>query len=58
MCLENVGSIPLTVTCDRGSLQVPTVVNVYYKTVADTAQEHEDFIPTEGVLVFQPHETK
>ncbi|KAI1728051.1 sodium/calcium exchanger protein domain-containing protein [Ditylenchus destructor] len=58
MCLENVGTIAVSVSVDRGSLQVATRVIVHYKTVPDTAQEHEDFIPTEGLLTFQPHESR
>uniref|UniRef100_A0A914QE82 Calx-beta domain-containing protein n=1 Tax=Panagrolaimus davidi TaxID=227884 RepID=A0A914QE82_9BILA len=57
MCLENVGTIKLTVKCDRGSIAVPTRVSVHYKTVADTAQEDDDFIPVEGDLIFKPGET-
>uniref|UniRef100_A0AC35FWV6 Calx-beta domain-containing protein n=1 Tax=Panagrolaimus sp. PS1159 TaxID=55785 RepID=A0AC35FWV6_9BILA len=57
MCLENVGTIKLTVKCDRGSIEVPTRVSVHYKTVADTAQEDDDFIPVEGDLIFKPGET-
>ncbi|KAI1727170.1 calx-beta domain-containing protein [Ditylenchus destructor] len=58
MCLENVGTVAVSVSVDRGSLQVATRVIVHYKTVPDTAQEHEDFIPTEGLLTFQPHESR
>ena len=57
MCLENVGTIKLTVKCDRGSLEVDTRVTVHYKTIADSAQEDDDFIPAEGDLVFKPNET-
>uniref|UniRef100_A0AC34RN84 Calx-beta domain-containing protein n=1 Tax=Panagrolaimus sp. JU765 TaxID=591449 RepID=A0AC34RN84_9BILA len=58
MCLENIGVIPIKVKCDRGSLEVPTKVTVHYKTYPDTAQEDDDFIPAEGVLVFKPNETE
>uniref|UniRef100_A0A915EII4 Calx-beta domain-containing protein n=1 Tax=Ditylenchus dipsaci TaxID=166011 RepID=A0A915EII4_9BILA len=58
MCLENVGAIPVHVVVDRGSLQVATRVQVKYRTVADSAQEHEDFIPTQGTLTFPPTLTK
>lgn len=58
MCMESVGSIAVGVRVDRGSLQVPTRVRVKYKTIADSAQEHEDFVPVRGELVFQPEETQ
>uniref|UniRef100_A0AC34FNK9 Calx-beta domain-containing protein n=2 Tax=Panagrolaimus sp. ES5 TaxID=591445 RepID=A0AC34FNK9_9BILA len=57
MCLENIGTLKLNVKCDRGSIEVPTRVSVHYKTVADTAQEDDDFIPVEGDLIFKPGET-
>ncbi|CAD6193813.1 unnamed protein product [Caenorhabditis auriculariae] len=53
-CLENVGDIVLKVKCDRGSVGEDTTVSAHYRTVADTAQEHSDFIPTEGTLTFPP----
>ncbi|KAI6229995.1 hypothetical protein M3Y99_01107900 [Aphelenchoides fujianensis] len=57
MCLENVGDVHVSVKVDRGSLQIPIVVLVDYKTVADSAQEHDDFIPTSGTLRFDAGET-
>lgn len=54
MCLENVGVVKVTVKCDRGTSESQSVVTVHYRTVADTAQEHSDFVPTEGVLTFSP----
>uniref|UniRef100_A0A7E4UWF2 Sodium/calcium exchanger 1 n=1 Tax=Panagrellus redivivus TaxID=6233 RepID=A0A7E4UWF2_PANRE len=56
MCLESIGVLKVTVKCDRGSLEVPTRVSVHYRTVADTAQEDDDFIPVEGDLIFKPGE--
>ncbi|TKR60574.1 hypothetical protein L596_027801 [Steinernema carpocapsae] len=32
----------------------PCVVTVHYRTVAETAQEHSDFVPVEGYLTFEP----
>jgi hypothetical protein len=58
MCLENVGTINVIVVCDRSGLTEPAVVTVHYRTIADTAHEHSDFVPTEGVLRFDPEETK
>ncbi|KAL3115582.1 hypothetical protein niasHT_014259 [Heterodera trifolii] len=55
--LENVGTVELRVTVDRGSLVVPTEVSVNYATVPDSALEHEDFVPTQGVLTFGPNES-
>uniref|UniRef100_A0A183BVT1 Sodium/calcium exchanger 3 n=1 Tax=Globodera pallida TaxID=36090 RepID=A0A183BVT1_GLOPA len=55
--LENAGTVELRVTVDRGSLVVPTEVSVNYATVPDSALEHEDFVPTQGVLTFGPNET-
>lgn len=57
MCLENVGDIQLTVKVDRGSIHIPTIVSVDYKTVPDSAEEYEDFVPISGTLRFEPHET-
>uniref|UniRef100_A0A1I7XHY5 Calx-beta domain-containing protein n=1 Tax=Heterorhabditis bacteriophora TaxID=37862 RepID=A0A1I7XHY5_HETBA len=54
MCLENIGSLKVKVKCDRGAVDENSVVSVHYRTVADTAQEHSDFIPIEGTLTFHP----
>ncbi|CAD5223211.1 unnamed protein product [Bursaphelenchus okinawaensis] len=57
MCLENIGEVEVKVRCDRGSFSVPTVVTVDYHTVADSAQEYDDFMPVKGTLKFEPDET-
>jgi hypothetical protein len=57
MCLENVGTLELSVKVDRGSISIPTVVTVDYKTIADSAQEYDDFVPVRGTLRFEPNET-
>lgn len=57
MCLENCGQIELTVKVDRGSIHIPTVVTVNYKTIPDSAQEYDDYVPVSGSLRFEPHET-
>lgn len=57
MCLENIGDIHLTVKVDRGSIHIPTYVTVDYKTIPDSAQEYDDFVPVSGTLRFEPHET-
>ncbi|CAD5233233.1 unnamed protein product [Bursaphelenchus xylophilus] len=57
MCLENIGDVEVKVRVDRGSFSVPIVVLVDYYTVADTAQEFEDFMPIKGSLRFEPGET-
>jgi len=57
MCLENVGAMQLTVKVDRGSIHIPTIVTVGYKTIPDTANEYDDFVPVSGTLKFEPHET-
>ncbi|XGW04669.1 hypothetical protein V3C99_015670 [Haemonchus contortus] len=54
MCLENVGTIKVKVRCDRGAADPNCTVTVHYRTVADTAQEHSDFVPVEGMLTFKP----
>uniref|UniRef100_A0A1I8A5K8 Sodium/calcium exchanger 3 n=1 Tax=Steinernema glaseri TaxID=37863 RepID=A0A1I8A5K8_9BILA len=54
MCLENVGALKVQVRCDRGSIEEPCIVTVHYRTVAETAQEHSDFVPVEGYLTFEP----
>lgn len=54
VCLENVGTIKVKVRCDRGAADPNCTVTVHYRTVADTAQEHSDFIPVEGMLTFKP----
>ncbi|KAJ1351859.1 hypothetical protein KIN20_008022 [Parelaphostrongylus tenuis] len=54
VCLENVDTIKVKVRCDRGSTDPNSTVTVHYRTVADTAQEHSDFIPVEGILTFKP----
>ncbi|ETN82216.1 Calx-beta domain protein [Necator americanus] len=54
MCLENVGTIKVKVHCDRGAADPNCTVTVHYRTVADTAQEHSDFIPVDGMLTFTP----
>nr|CAD2163668.1 unnamed protein product [Meloidogyne enterolobii] len=56
--LENVGTVELRCVLDRGSLAVSTEVTVTYTTIADTAAEYEDFIPTQGVLTFGPSESE
>uniref|UniRef100_A0A1I8BRM3 Calx-beta domain-containing protein n=1 Tax=Meloidogyne hapla TaxID=6305 RepID=A0A1I8BRM3_MELHA len=56
--LENVGTVELRCVLDRGSLAVSTEVVVNYTTIADTAAEYEDFIPTQGVLTFGPSESE
>ncbi|KAF7629969.1 hypothetical protein Mgra_00009042 [Meloidogyne graminicola] len=56
--LENVGTVELRCVVDRGSLAVSTEVTVTYTTIADTAAEYEDFIPTQGVLIFGPTENE
>ncbi|CAJ0590776.1 unnamed protein product [Cylicocyclus nassatus] len=56
MCLENVGTIKVQVRCDRGAADPNCTVTVHYRTVADTAQEHSDFVPVEGMLTFKPGE--
>ncbi|EYC30998.1 hypothetical protein Y032_0004g1895 [Ancylostoma ceylanicum] len=56
MCLENVGTIKVKVRCDRGAADPNCTVTVHYRTVADTAQEHSDFVPVEGMLTFKPGE--
>jgi hypothetical protein len=56
MCLENVGDIDLTVKVDRGSIQIPTIVMVDYKTIPDSAHEYEDFVPISGTLRFEPND--
>lgn len=56
MCLENIGEVEVTVRVDRGSISVPTVVFVDYYTVADSAQEYDDFVPVKGTLKFEPNE--
>ncbi|CAJ0579276.1 unnamed protein product, partial [Mesorhabditis spiculigera] len=53
MCLESCGKVKLTVKCDRGLCDPNCTVSVAYKTVADTAQEESDFIPTNGTLTFK-----
>ncbi|VDM47119.1 unnamed protein product [Toxocara canis] len=53
VCLENIGAVKVRVKCDRDGIEEPVIVTVHYRTVADTAQEHSDFIPTEGVLKFE-----
>ncbi|VDL73415.1 unnamed protein product [Nippostrongylus brasiliensis] len=58
MCLENVGTIKVKVKCDRGSVDENCTVTVHYRTVADTAQEHSDFVPVEGMLTFKPGVTE
>uniref|UniRef100_A0A8R1DGN3 Calx-beta domain-containing protein n=1 Tax=Caenorhabditis japonica TaxID=281687 RepID=A0A8R1DGN3_CAEJA len=57
-CLENVGNVYLTVKCDRGTVSEDSTVTVHYRTIADTAQEHSDFVPTEGTLTFEPGQTQ
>ncbi|VDM77676.1 unnamed protein product, partial [Strongylus vulgaris] len=56
MCLENVGTIKVQVRCDRNAADPNCTVTVHYRTVADTAQEHSDFVPVEGTLTFKPGE--
>lgn len=58
ICMENIGAIHLTVTCDRGALPEPTIVTVHYRTVEGSAKEHTDFVPATGIVTFQPHEDK
>ncbi|CAI5450514.1 unnamed protein product [Caenorhabditis angaria] len=52
--LENCGDVILTVKCDRGSCPDDTTITVHYRTIADTAQENDDFKPAEGTLTFPP----
>ncbi|VDM60633.1 unnamed protein product [Angiostrongylus costaricensis] len=54
VCLENAKTVKLKVRCARGSTDPNSTVTVHYRTVADTAQEHSDFIPVEGMLTFKP----
>ena len=57
VCLENIGDVVLTVQVDRGSLGVATIVTVDFRTIADSAVEHEDYHPASGTLRFEPHES-
>lgn len=53
VCLENAGSVKVRVKCETEEIDVPVVVTVHYRTIADTAQEYSDFLPTEGILKFE-----
>ncbi|KAH7716619.1 Protein NCX-1 b [Aphelenchoides avenae] len=58
ICMENVGTLRLTVKCDRGALEKSTIVTVKYKTYEGTAHENSDYEPVEGVLTFYMDEDK
>ncbi|VDK52891.1 unnamed protein product [Anisakis simplex] len=58
MCLENIGTLKVGVKCERNSVQEPTVVTVHWETIADSAEEHDDFVPVSGVLKFDPDECR
>uniref|UniRef100_A0A915A8H3 Calx-beta domain-containing protein n=1 Tax=Parascaris univalens TaxID=6257 RepID=A0A915A8H3_PARUN len=53
VCLESAGSVNVRVKCDTEEIDVPVEVTVHYRTIADTAQEYSDFVPTEGILKFE-----
>lgn len=58
-CLENVGTMYVTVVCDRSGLpDQDCVVEVDYKTADGTANAGSDYKPTMGTLTFNPNETR
>jgi solute carrier family 8 (sodium/calcium exchanger) len=57
-CLENVGTMYVTVDCDRTGLpDHPCIVEVDYKTIDGTANAGSDYKTTIGTLTFEPNET-
>lgn len=56
--MENERKVTVEAFLDRGSIQEPCVVTCRYRTVEGTAKEHSDFVPAEGVLTFEPFDTK
>uniref|UniRef100_A0A914UTE9 Calx-beta domain-containing protein n=1 Tax=Plectus sambesii TaxID=2011161 RepID=A0A914UTE9_9BILA len=58
-CLENVGTMYVTVVCDRSGLTgQDCIVEVDYKTVDGTANAGSDYKATMGTLTFNPFETR